>query len=1046
MTPNDYTETNLIENPTIELFVSLDWETFNGYAEGDRPLKNVSGRETLSDVILPNRLLAALQTLNPNLPNDALMLAIDELGKDRSILNPVIANQEVYKLLKDGVKVSYRDEEGIPQVESVKVIDWDSPSNNNFCLCSQFWVTGEMYKRRADLVGFVNGLPLLFIELKASHKRLKNAFDENFNDYKTVIPQLFWYNAVVILSNGRESKMGSLTSGWEHFADWKRINTEGEQGVISLDTMIRGIAEHIRFLDLVENFVLYQETKGGTIKVLGKNHQYLGVNNALQSVQQIQENLGRLGVFWHTQGSGKSLSMVFFALKTLRKIPGNWSFLIVTDREDLDTQIYKNFAAVGAVTEDHVQASSAEHLKQLLQEDHRFVFTLIQKFRTEKGAVYPQLSDRSDIIVMTDEAHRSQYDTFASNMRKALPNAAFIGFTGTPLIAGEELTKEVFGDYVSIYNFQQSIEDNATVPLYYENRKPEVQLTNENLNEDMERLLDEAMLDEDQEAKLERLFAREYQIITRNDRLEEVAKDVVSHFMGRGFHGKAMMISIDKTTAVKMYDKVQHYWAEELGHLKQQLIEAAPEQKPTIEAKIQFMEETDMAVIVSQEQNEIEKFREKGLDIKPHRERMVKEDLEEKFKDAKSKLRFVFVCAMWLTGFDAPSVSTLYLDKPMKNHTLMQTIARANRVFADKNNGLIVDYVGVFRNLQKALAIYGAPTGESDMPVKDKQALLNELEQAIHELKEYCREIGVNVQSIFDASGFERVKAMDVAVECILKNDETKKKYLALEGFVQKLYKAILPDNMAEKYNPIRFLFKALGDTIRSMSEPVDISNVMSGTENLLDESIVPNGFMIPNVPAEAILDLSQVDFEALQQHFNQGKKHTSFEQLKNAIEKKLTKMVEQNRTRMNYLEKFQQLIDEYNSETPNIQLLFDKLVAFAQDLEEEDKRGIKEQLSDEELVLFDILTKPDMYLSQKEVSKVKKVARELLASLKREKLVLDWRKKQQSRAEVRRTVETALDAGLPRVYSPEVYEKKCDIVYQHIYESYAGDGFSRYA
>lgn len=1042
---NEYTETLLIENPAIELFASLGWQTVNGYAEGDGPLQAVSGRETLTDVVLKNRLLPALQTLNPDLPPEALTAALEELSKDRSILNPVAANQEVYKLLKDGVKVTYRDEDGIEQTESVRVIDWDTPSNNDFCLFSQFWVTGDMYKRRADLVGFVNGLPLLFIELKASHKRLKNAFDENFKDYKTTIPQLFWYNAVVILSNGSESKIGSLTSYWEHFSDWKRINDEGEQGVISLDTMIRGTCEPARFLDLVENFVLFQETKGGTIKIVGKNHQYLGVNNALQSVRQIQENRGRLGVFWHTQGSGKSLSMVFFTLKILRKIPGNWSFLIVTDREDLDTQIYKNFAAVGAVTEDQIQAESGEHLKQLLQEDHRFVFTLIQKFRTEKGATYPKLSDRSDIIVITDEAHRSQYDTFAGNMRKALPNAAFIGFTGTPLIAGEELTKEVFGDYISIYNFQQSIEDNATVPLFYENRKPELQLTNENLNEDMENLLDEAMLDEEQEAKLEKLFAREYQIITRNDRLEEVAKDVVSHFMGRGFHGKAMMISIDKPTAVKMYDKVQHYWQTMLADLKLQLATCPPDQKEVLEAKIQFMEETDMAVIVSQEQNEVEKFREKGLDIKPHRERMVKEDLEEKFKDPNSKLRLVFVCAMWLTGFNAPSVSTLYLDKPMKNHTLMQTIARANRVFADKNNGLIVDYVGVFRNLQKALAIYAAPTGESDMPVKDKKALLLELEQAIAGLKDYCREIGFNVQAIMDASGFERVKAMDDAVELILKNDETKKKYLALQGHVQKLYKAILPDNMAEHFNPVRFLFKALADKIRSLAEPVDVSEVMNRVEALLDQSIAPEGFVIHDVPEQAILDLSQVDFEALQQHFNQGKRHTTFEQLKNAVEKKLAKMIEYNRTRMNYMEKFQQLIDEYNAETPNIQLLFDKLVAFAKDLEEEDKRGIKEQLSDEELVLFDILTKPEMDLSQKEINEVKKVARELLATLKKEKLVLDWRKRQQTRAEVRLTVERALDEGLPRVYSRDIYEKKCDIVYQHIYESYFGDGRSKY-
>ncbi|MCB9925597.1 MAG: DEAD/DEAH box helicase family protein [Planctomycetaceae bacterium] len=294
-------------------------------------------------------------------------------------------------------------------------------------------------------------------------------------------------------------------------------------------------------------------------KITGKNHQFLGVNNAVVALEEIKENQGKLGVFWHTQGSGKSFSMAFFSQKVLRKVPGNWTFLVVTDRNDLDTQIYKNFCNTGVATEE-CQAESGAHLRQLLSEDHRFIFTLIQKFGTKPGEKYPKLSDRSDIIVMTYEAHRSQYDTLALNMRTALPNAAFIGFTGTPLMAGEEKTKEVFGDYVSIYNFQQSIEDGATVPLFYENRIPELQLANENFNEDLEALVEAAELDDEQEKKLEREFAREYHLITRDDRLEKVAEDLVAHYMGRKQSGKGMVICIDKVTAVRMYDKVQKYW------------------------------------------------------------------------------------------------------------------------------------------------------------------------------------------------------------------------------------------------------------------------------------------------------------------------------------------------------------------------------------------------------------------------------------------------------------------------------------------------------
>jgi type I restriction enzyme R subunit len=422
--------------------------------------------------------------------------------------------------------------------------------------------------------------------------------------------------------------------------------------------------------------------------------------------------------------------------------------VFVTDRRELDAQIYKTFSSCGAVTEGQVQAESGEHLRGLLREN-RTIFTLIQKFQTRgasegAGDAFPVLSERSDIIVMTDEAHRSQYDTYAMNMRKALPNANFIGFTGTPLMAGEERTREVFGDYVSIYNFRQSVEDGATVPLYYENRIPELQLSNEQLNDDLQRVIEESILDERQEVKLQREFNREYLLITRDERLEKVAQDMVSHFMGRGQRGKAMVVSIDKATAVRMYEKVQRHWLEYLEGLKEELSgllsrnplpenDALEGRIETLREKIAYMERTDMAVVVSPSQNEEEDMAKKGLDITPHRQRMIREDLENKFKDSEDPFRIVFVCAMWMTGFDVPSVSTIYLDKPMRNHTLMQTIARANRVHGDKQNGLIVDYVGVFKNLEKALAIYGAGRGEGreDSPVRDKDQLVEALKESV---------------------------------------------------------------------------------------------------------------------------------------------------------------------------------------------------------------------------------------------------------------------------------------------------------------------------
>lgn len=1051
----DFSENTLVEQPAIALFAELGWETANCFHEFEQAGGSPLGRETKAEVVLISRLRPVLEKLNPDLPAEAFDLAIEELVRDRSRLSMAQANREIYQLIKNGIKVKIPDADGDGDTtEIVRVIDWNEPANNDYFLASQFWTTGEMYTRRADLVGFVNGLPLIFMELKATHRRLKTAYTDNLTDYKSTIPQLFWYNALIILSNGSKSKVGSVSAEWEHFADWKKINSEGEEGIISLETMIRGTCEPAHLLDLLENYTLFMEAKGGLIKLVAKNHQYLGVLQAMEALVQIEHKAGRLGVFWHTQGSGKSISMIFFSQKVLRKIPGNWTFVIVTDRQELDHQIYKNFANASVVTEKQAQATSSAHLRQLLREDHRYVFTLIHKFRTEKGEEHPVLSERSDIIVITDEAHRSQYDTLAMNMRTALPNASFMAFTGTPLIVGEERTKQVFGDYVSVYNFKQSVDDGATVPLYYENRIPELQLTNENLNEDMERLLEEAELDEEQENKVEREFAREYHLIARDDRLETVARDIVEHFTGRGFEGKAMVVCIDKATAVRMYDKVSKYWKQEIEVLKKELAITHEEKLAEIESKIHYMEKTDMAVVVSQSQNEIDEMQKKGLDIVPHRKRIVKEDLDTKFKDPDDLFRIVFVCAMWMTGFDVPCCSTIYLDKPMRNHTLMQTIARANRVFRDKVNGLIVDYVGVFRNLQKALAIYGSGSGggvkEGDTPVKAKLALVGQLKHAIAETTAFCVKQGINLDAIQGSEGFEQIKLLDNAVDAILVNDDSKRDYLLLAGNVNKLYKAILPDPTAKDLAPKCILFDVIAQKIRSLTPPADISGVMGEVEKLLDDSIAAEGYVIrePLIPygADHLVDLSKIDFEALKARFEQGQKRTEAEKLKGKISSKLKKMVRLNRTRMDYLERFQRMIDEYNAGSMNIDEFFKRLLSFAQGLNEEEKRGISEQLTEEELAIFDLLTKPEMSLTQMEKHQAKKVGRELLDILKQEKLVLDWRKRQQSRAQVRVTIEDIFDRGLPQAYTPELYQKKCDAVYHHVYESYYGAGKSVYA
>ncbi len=1041
---SDYSEDALVEQPAIALLKELGWEIVNAFGEFDHGASTL-GRETKAEVVLKTRLREALLRLNPEVSVEAIHQAIDELSRDRSRLSAVAANREIYHLLKNGVRVPVPDPEGDGEtVEVVQVVDWNNPANNDFLLCSQFWVTGEMHTRRADLVGFVNGLPLLFIELKAAHRRLETAFTGNLRDYKDTVPQLFWPNALIILSNGSQSRVGSVTAGWEHFAEWKKVGSEGEVGRVSLPTLLRGVCDPPRFLDLVENFCLYQEVPGGLIKLTAKNHQYLGVNNALAALADIRQREGKLGVFWHTQGSGKSVAMMFFAQKVLRKMPGNWTFVVVTDRQELAGQIYKHFASAGVVTETRAQAESSKHLRELLREDHRYIFTLIHKFR-EPEVVSP----RNDIIVITDEAHRSQYDTLALNMRTALPNAAFLAFTGTPLIVGEEKTRQVFGDYISVYDFQQSVADGATVPLYYENRIPELQLVNDNLNEDMERLLEEAELDEAQEKKLEREFTREYHLITRDDRLEAVAKDMVTHFTGRGFQGKAMMICIDKATAIRMYDKVKKHWGEKIAALQAEWTGANRDARREIEESMARMQETDMAVVVSQGQNEIADMAEKGLDIRPHRKRMVEEDLETKFKKPDDPFRLVFVCAMWMTGFDVPSCSTLYLDKPMRNHTLMQTIARANRVYPGKVSGLIVDYAGVFRNLEQALAIYGAGSG-GDKPVEDKAALVAALRQALAETRGLCQEQGVKLAAIRIAAGFDRIGLLDDAVEALVASEETKRRYLDLANTVQRLYKAVLPDPTAREFAAEVTPVQVIADKIRALIPPSDISLVMQQVEGLLDRSIATEGYVFrgPSAPYgdEYWINLSNIDFEKLAEKFKTGRKRTMNEKLKGAVAQKLMAMVRLNRTRMDYLERFQAMIDAYNASSLNAEEFFQQLVAFAGSLNEEEQRGVGEQLSEEELALFDLLTKPQIDMSGADRDKVKSTARELLATLKAGKLVLDWRKRQTARADVRVTIEKLLDHGLPRAYTPELFEQKTTAVFQHVYDAYYGAGRSIYA
>lgn len=1040
-------EGQMVEDPAVARLVELGWRHENLYTENPLALAPDprTGRTSFRHAMLPGPLRAAIERLNPELDADAVNAALDELMRSRADMNPVAANREVMGLLRDGVEVRTTLPDGTSETRIARVINWRNPSANDLLIAQQFWITSEIHKRRADLIGFVNGVPLLFIELKASHRSAQAAYDQNLRDYRDAVPHIFWGNGIVLLSNGDDARIGAPFAGWGHFKEWKRIDDEGAKGVVSLDTALTAACSPERLLDIVENFVVFEETRDGLVKKIAQNHQYLGVNKAVAEIGKVG---GKLGVFWHTQGSGKSLSMLAFTQKVLRTRPGGWTFLIVTDRQELDTQIAEFFQACGAFSLplDKVQAQSRAHLRELLAGNARFVFTLIQKFGTEMGETYPELSQRDDIIVVTDEAHRSQYDVLAANMRRALPNAAFIGFTGTPLMAGEEKTRDVFGDYVSVYNFSQSVEDGATVPLYYENRIPELQLSVDDLDEAVGEIISEADLDDEDGRILERKLARQYHLIKREDRLDRIAEDVVRHFMGRGYRGKAMFIAIDKETAVRMHGKVRAAWDKALAERAQALTALSGEARAAAQAELQWLHETDMAVVVSQGQNEIADMAARGLDIRPHRERMVKEDLDEKFKAPADPLRLVFVCAMWITGFDVPTCSTVYLDKPMKNHTLMQTIARANRTAPGKSAGLIVDYVGVFRNLQKALAIYAQPSTEGAEPIEGKEALVERLRSAVAEAVDFVSRRDVDLHAVVRAKGFERIAKLSEAVEAVMGADPEQQAFLRHARDVWTLFKAVLPDTAADQFRVEAAVLHVMAEKVRALREDpakkARVQQVADSIEALLDEAITGIEITAPVRDGDdtvGLFDLSRIDFDKLRERFAKGQKRTETQKLRTAIERKLEELAAQNPTRSSLVERFQQLIADYNAGSLNVEKLLEGLLTFVNELSEEDNRAIREGLSEEELAIVDILTKPEPELTPEELDLVKQVASTMLETLKREKLILDWRMKERAKAAVRSAIQQSLDA-LPPAYDDEIWQAKAAQTYEWIYSHYPGE------
>jgi type I restriction enzyme R subunit len=1058
-----YSEDQLIEQTCIDIFKNqLHWEIANVYQGETFGENGTIGRHSEADVLLKNRFLEAIQKLNPNLPVSAYELAYEIINSDDATKSLPDLNFEKHNFLKEGIPVTYKNDKGeIVRNKKIKVFDFDNVENNNFLAVQQLWVEGKSKRRkRPDIVGFVNGIPLLFIELKAHHRKIKVAFETNLKDYKQTIPKMFHTNAFIILSNGFESKIGAITSKYEHFHDWKRI-TEEQEGIISLDTILKGVCEKSRMMDLFENFVLFDNSIGSIVKLIARNHQFIGVNKAVEHFVSVQEqakngyiskeDAQKLGVFWHTQGSGKSYSMVFLCQKILRALGGGYTFLLVTDRNELDSQIYKTFTGVGAVQDLNVKATSGEHLKALLKTDQRYIFSLIHKFNFDEV-----ITVRDNIIVLSDESHRTQGGSLAMNMRKALPNASFIGFTGTPLFRDDEITRRIFGEYVSKYDFKRSIEDGATVPLYYENRGEKLRLDNPIINEQIREAIEQEELDDDQQAKLTKLFAREYPILTAEKRLRAIAKDVVTHFNGRGYKGKAMFVAMDKVTAVKMYDLITEEWSVYLEIRKKEIekIEDLQEQLSQ-QREWDWAKETEISVVVSHEQNEIDKFEAWGLDIEPHRLKMNTRNLEEDFKAENHPFRIAIVCAMWITGFDVKSLSTLYLDKPMKSHTLMQTIARANRVHEDKNNGLIVDYIETYKALLEALAIYGdsgskgTPTGTDDVPVRPLEELIADLDETIQAtelfLEDDCKFKLISIVNADD--NLYRIKYIEEGYNALCKNDETRNKFGILAREVFKKYKALMPDKAIYDFKDKRDAINALYSLMNDKIEEADVTHIVSRVQNVVNESIESLNILMEQAEGYGQkIDLSGLDFKKIEEEFLkiEGNKNIAVQSLKDRVAKKMNRLLDQNPMRIDFYERYQEIIENYNNgkEYATVKELFDALILLLGDLSEEEKRAERENLDDDELTVFDMLNSGKK-MNDKERVEVKDTARKLLEQLKNNEFKVElWAEKTQTASAVKKSINDYLYTKLPfPTYSDGDRVVKTEILFNYFKTRYANYG-----
>ncbi len=1045
----EYSENILVQNSAGNLLQdTLGWDVQFAYNKEVLGENGTFGRKSYKEIVLIRYLRAALFENNDWLTEEHCDSAIKTFLDYSSSSTLMQINRDKYSMLRDGIPIKVKNPSGEQEDRKVKVFNFSKPEKNYFLAVKEMKIHGDLYRRRTDIVGFVNGVPLLFVELKKQNVDVQDAYTCNYADYLDTVPHLFHFNAFVMFSNGVESKVGTLGSKYEFFNEWKRLN-EDETGTVDLDTMLRGICDKINFMDLLENFILYDTSGGTTAKIMARNHQFLGVNEAVESYQNRKLNNGKLGVFWHTQGSGKSYSMVFLAQKIRRKFTGSPTFVILTDRDELNKQISDTFEACGCLGSTKAEqyiATSGDDLIQKLKGNPSFIFTLIHKFNKPNE---PPIIPTHDIIILSDEAHRTQNGLFADNMCILLPTASRIGFTGTPLFAYDNITERTFGGYVSIYDFKRAVDDGATVPLYYENRADLLGIENPEINDKLLDAIEQADLDVNQQAKLEQELAKDIHVLTSKKRLDTIAKDFVEHCSELWTTGKSMFVCINKVTAVRMYNLVQEYWILKIKEIEDSLSGATQQEYMEVSRKLEWMKKTEMAVIISQEQNEIATFEKWGLDIKPHRTKMEKREMDKEFKDPDNPFRVVFVCAMWLTGFDVKCLSTIYLDKPLKAHTLMQTIARANRVYEGKINGLIVDYVGVVKALRKALADYTntkGGTGPSD-PAPDKTELLSRIYKLLAEIAGFMEQQGFNLSKLVQAVDFEKLALVQSGANAMCVSEDVKKRFEVMARELFKLFKYVEKQEVSDHERAYKNAISAVYDQMQEKRKHSDNTDLMIQLHDIVSEyiTVINPADRVSEDGANYLtesrrFDISHIDFERLQQEFARVKnKNLLMKDLEELINDRLDNMMRRNPMRINYYERYQTIIQEYNAEQDKaaIEKTFIDLTNFVNDLDEEEKRYVREGFNnDEELAMYDLLLKDS--LTSAEIKKIKKLAKVLLERIKGKISELDhWTEKEETQAAVDVIIRDTLWSELPESYDDSLLNEYRRKIYEFVYSTY---------